>query len=352
MNQFAKQATRLREVLVQTHQDKLEQLEQKLCSSPDPPPMSDICNSLFLSGGKRLRPLMTFVVGSAFHLEQNASVLLAQAMELTHGATLLHDDVIDEADQRRGQPSARTQWSNTMSILGGDFLLIRALDAIAQLNHNQLATAHRQTMHQLVLAEVRQHLAKQQKDISAQGYLQIAAGKTGSLFGFCCAAPALFRNDLVSADLLDTFGQKFGVAFQIADDLRDILAADPTKQGCMDLKDGVLSLPLRLAAEQNQQLRDAIFQLMAQTPSPEQLQTVTARILATQAIAASAAIGQQYITEAIASLEGLQVQLPLLDQIAHWLLAQIESMEKFDRPQECTVPAKPKPQLIHSGESR
>lgn len=150
-------------------------------------------SDLFASGGKRLRALGCLVVADALEVQNAAALQLAEAVELTHAATLMHDDVIDEADERRGRTAARRRWSNSISILGGDYLLLRALQLVSLTQCDELVQAHFQSLDALLDSEVVQQMAKRSGDLSVEGYLQVAAGKTGSLFGFSLAAPAWLK---------------------------------------------------------------------------------------------------------------------------------------------------------------
>jgi heptaprenyl diphosphate synthase/octaprenyl-diphosphate synthase len=255
LRQLAPAAAPISPLLFADHAAELAELERRLGQGSEPPPIRAMAAELFEAGGKRLRGLVAIGVARAFDLPAATALSLAELVELTHAATLLHDDVIDDADRRRGRPAARIRWSNTLSVLGGDFLLLRALERVAEIGCPALDRAHRETLRQLLAAEVAQNMARRTQEWSVDGYLDIAQGKTGALFALGCSGPALCAEDRHASAALDRFGRELGVAFQIADDLRDLLGLDPTKPAGLDLGDGVPSLPIRLAAAKDGRLR-------------------------------------------------------------------------------------------------
>lgn len=247
--QMAPTDSLLRALLTGAPGGAMGELERRLTRGHGPSPVDVLCRDLFAAGGKRLRALVALYLAGALDVPSESALRIAEAIELTHGATLLHDDVIDEADTRRSRPAARRRFSNTLSVLGGDYLLLRSLDTVESLGVPALTAAHRRAVDALLGAEVAQHLSRHQGDLGTESYLAIAAGKTGALFAFACGAPALLAGDGALSEGLWRWGERFGLAFQVADDLRDLWHADSTKPGGLDLEGGVMSLPLRLAAQ-------------------------------------------------------------------------------------------------------
>jgi len=282
--------------------------------------LAAIAGDLFAAGGKRLRALATLVVSRSLQVPNSMAVRLAEIVELTHGATLLHDDVIDEADTRRGRTAARVRWNNTLAILGGDYLLVRALRLTASLDCAALLHAHHRTLDELVAAEVAQHLAKAEFDLSTDGYLAVAEGKTGALFAFAAAAPALLGGDESTAAELDRFGRDVGVAFQIADDLRDLVGSDPTKPAGLDLSDGVLSLPLRLAAQENDGFRRQLHRAIGHGPCEDCVTELAARARAGSAVEGSVARAREFLGRGDLALTRTQTSgLEPLRALCGWL---------------------------------
>ena len=221
---------------------------------------------LVSAGGKRIRPMVTLLACGANGGDMKAAIPYAVAAELTHSATLLHDDVIDDGPMRRGQPASRVIWGNSVSVLSGDWLLTRALEIVAQ------APAARQallpllaTMRRLVEGEVLQLTFRGTFAATEATYLQVVIGKTASLFGWATAAGgwAAGAHGAIP-EALSRFGEGIGIAFQLVDDALDY-AADPGllgKQLGTDLIEGKATLPLIRALEAEPALRERLALLM------------------------------------------------------------------------------------------
>ncbi len=207
--------------------------------------------------GKRLRPICVALAartGSGFNA---AARVYAVAVELVHNATLLHDDVVDVGDLRRGSPAARVIYGNAASIFGGDWLLIDALCRIQAAGQPEVLARMLEVVKEMVVAESLQ-LARRGKVRSSPGeYFRIIDGKTASLFRWAMFAGARAGGVESSvAAALEAYGQKLGVAFQLVDDLLD-LAGDPAATGkslLADLREGKMTYPLILAMERDPDL--------------------------------------------------------------------------------------------------
>ncbi|WP_290940045.1 polyprenyl synthetase family protein [Hyphomonas sp.] len=181
----------------------------------------DLSGYIVSAGGKRLRPLITLISAHAVGTPNKATHALAAAVEFIHTATLLHDDVVDESDLRRGKPAAKAIWGNKASILVGDFLFARAFNLLVETNSleilNRLATAS------TVIAEgeVRQLAAMQARDLPTEDYLAIIEAKTGALFEAAAETGAMSVGSDDHAHALATYGKNLGLAFQIIDDVLD-----------------------------------------------------------------------------------------------------------------------------------
>ncbi|HET6436680.1 MAG TPA: polyprenyl synthetase family protein [Anaeromyxobacter sp.] len=200
------------------------------------------------SGGKRVRPTLTLLAAGACGGELRAAVPFAVAAELTHSATLLHDDVIDDGPERRGRPASRVIWGNAVSVLSGDWLLARALEIVsAEPARSAALPALLATMRRLVEGEVLQLSLRGTFAASERDYLDVVRGKTGSLFGWAAAAGA-WSAGLTGRvpEALARFGEDVGIAFQLVDDALDY-GADPQLLGKRlgsDLTEGKATLPL------------------------------------------------------------------------------------------------------------
>ncbi|KCZ52870.1 polyprenyl synthetase family protein [Hyphomonas pacifica] len=181
----------------------------------------DLSGYIVSAGGKRLRPLITLIAAHAVGKANSATHALAAAVEFIHTATLLHDDVVDESDLRRGKPAAKAIWGNKASILVGDFLFARAFNLLVEANSldilNRLATAS--TI--IAEGEVRQLAAMQSGELPTEDYLAIVEAKTGALFEAAAETGAMSAVGDQYAHALATYGKNLGLAFQIIDDVLD-----------------------------------------------------------------------------------------------------------------------------------
>ena len=263
---------------------------------------------LVSAGGKRIRPMVTLLSCGACGGEMAAAVPYAVAAELTHSATLLHDDVIDDGPVRRGQPASRVIWGNAVSVLSGDWLLTRALEVVSREAGRPAALpALLATMRRLVEGEVLQLSLRGTFAASEKDYLDVVIGKTASLFGWAAAAGAWAagRNGALP-DALSRFGEGIGIAFQLVDDALDY-AADPALLGKKlgtDLVEGKATLPLIRACEAEPRLRE---RLAALVEGKEQGDAVAADVIAVVkkvgGVDAARAMAREHTHRALAALE-------------------------------------------------
>jgi len=235
-------------------QDVLPELEAELTRACElgPAPLDAAAQQLVLAGGKRVRPLACLLVTRACGGDPTKAIPLAAAVELIHSATLLHDDVIDEGEQRRGRPASRMLWGNLVSVLSGDLLLTAALELVQSAGIKGAMSDILATMQRLIGGEVAQLKARGREDLGIEGYLDIARGKTASLFATACRAGARVAGaDPVVIDAMGRFGERVGVAFQIIDDVLDLegIPHEVGKQLGHDLAEGKTTLPLALALQ-------------------------------------------------------------------------------------------------------
>lgn len=186
-------------------------------------------------GAKRLRPLMVHLVGDTLGVEPEVLVDLAAASEGIHAASLLHDDVVDAGTTRRGTPTSNAVWGNDVAVLAGDFALSRSLRAL-QRYPLALTVYAIQLVEEMTRGAIAEVNARGKLDLPLSGWRYIAEAKAGALFGFCCRATALIGGRAEIAPTLDRFGRQIGVAFQLADDLKDVLDPDLGKDRYADLK--------------------------------------------------------------------------------------------------------------------
>ncbi len=249
--------------------ETLAALEERLTSATRDAEekLRDAARHLVSAGGKRVRPMVALLSCGSCGGDMRSAVPFAVAAELTHSATLLHDDVIDDGAVRRGQPASRVIWGNAVSVLSGDWLLARALEMVsAEPSRNAALPALLATMRRLVEGEVLQLSLRGSFAASEEDYMAVVIGKTASLFGWAAAsgAWAAGATGAVPAALV-RFGEGIGIAFQLVDDALDY-AADPGLLGKRlgtDLAEGKATLPLIRACEAEPRLRERLRALVA-----------------------------------------------------------------------------------------
>ncbi|MFC4554451.1 polyprenyl synthetase family protein [Georgenia faecalis] len=210
---------------------------------------------LAAAGGKRMRPVLTLLAAQFGDGAREEVLRAAVAVELTHLATLYHDDVMDSAPLRRGAPSAHEVWGNSVAILTGDLLFARASQLVASLGADAVRV-HAETFERLCLGQLHETLGPAEGQDPIEHYLGVLADKTGSLIATSARYGATFSGAGAEvATVLERYGEKVGVAFQLADDVID-LASDAEATGKTpgtDLREGVATMPvllLRRRAEQ------------------------------------------------------------------------------------------------------
>ncbi len=213
------------------------------------PFVREAAGHLVAAGGKRFRPLLAMLAAELGDPRAPGVVDAAVVCELTHLATLYHDDVMDEAAVRRGAPSANSRWSNSIAILTGDFLFARASDLLADLGPEAVRIQAR-TFERLVTGQIRETVGAQPGDDPVAHYLDVLADKTGSLVATSARFGASFAGvDAGLVTALTAFGEEVGVAFQLSDDLLDIVSRDGAsgKSPGTDLREGIATLPALFA---------------------------------------------------------------------------------------------------------
>jgi heptaprenyl diphosphate synthase len=214
----------------------------------DYPFVTETSQHLVTAGGKRFRPLVVLLASQFGDPAAPGVIPSAVVVELTHLATLYHDDVMDEALLRRGAASANSRWGNTVAILTGDFLFARASDILADLGPEAVRLQAR-TFERLVQGQIRETVGPGEGDDAVEHYLRVLADKTGSLIGTSGRFGAMLAGaDDSAVEVLTRYGERIGVAFQLSDDLLDVAAesADSGKTPGTDLREGVPTLPVLL----------------------------------------------------------------------------------------------------------
>ncbi|MDH3566302.1 MAG: polyprenyl synthetase family protein [Desulfobacteraceae bacterium] len=220
-------------------------LEQNL--NPHLDLVSQIAGHILFSGGKRLRPLLMVLSARLCGYDGNYEKTFSTIFEYLHAATLLHDDLVDEATLRRGKPAAHSIWGDAIAVLVGDFLLARSLSIAAETNRPDVIKVVAEITENMSQGEIHQLMKKGCIDLTEKEYMEIIRRKTAVLFQGTCRVGALISGvSKEKEDALAGYGFNLGIAFQMVDDLLDYsqdTAAIGKKVGA-DLKEGKLTLPV------------------------------------------------------------------------------------------------------------
>ncbi|USQ82887.1 polyprenyl synthetase family protein [Streptomyces phaeoluteigriseus] len=210
------------------------------------PFITEAAQHLVRAGGKRFRPLLVMLAAQFGDRYAPGIVPSAVVVELTHLATLYHDDVMDEAEVRRGVSSANTRWGNSVAVLTGDFLFARASHILADLGP-EAVRVQAEAFERLVTGQILETAGPTDGRDPVDHYLDVLGGKTGSLVAVSCRFGAMMSGaDETVVDVLTQYGERLGVAFQLADDVLDI-ASDSHESGKTpgtDLREGIPTLPV------------------------------------------------------------------------------------------------------------
>ena len=257
------------------------------------------------AGGKRLRPVLLFLCG--MEAGDGRLVAGATAVELLHMATLVHDDVLDRADLRRGRPTVFALGGREAATATGDLLFSRAFAELSATGSEQAVRALSAASSALARGELRQRADAWRADVTPERYAERCRLKTASLFEASCRLGALFGGRAELADPLGRFGERLGLAFQMLDDVLDV--SGPTertgKPRGTDLLDGTVTLPLILARRVDAELRD--LDLREAVRSPEQAASVCDRIARTGALDEARREALAHVAEAKAILAELDL---------------------------------------------
>jgi len=272
----------------------------------DVPLIPEVGEHLIQAGGKRLRPLLVLLVARALGYKGQDHVLLAAIVEFIHTATLLHDDVVDESDLRRGKRTANAQWGNAPSVLVGDFLYSRAFQMMVSLQRPRVQEILAETTNRIAEGEVLQLMHKGNVEVSEARYLAVIERKTAVLFDAAGRLGALAANRPESP--WNNFGLQLGLAFQIADDVLDYTGDVESigKQLGTDLSEGKPTLPIIIAMQRAGSEDLTLIQTAISEGRREMLPEVTRIIRETDALDASLQRAEAYAAEASSMLSGLE----------------------------------------------
>ena len=228
--------------------------------------ITNIIQHLILSGGKRTRPSILLAACGLLGCTDKRRVVVAAAIEFIHNATLLHDDVVDQGDMRRGKQTSNSIWGNKASILVGDFLFAIAFQWVVGCNNIPLLSVLSNASSTIITGEIQQMIHSDKIDLSRAKYLEIISSKTAVLFSASCEAAAVLHDiESEKRTALRDFGFNFGIVFQILDDILDYIAHQDTlgKRTLNDLSNGKITIPVimtyeALSASERAELRAAV----------------------------------------------------------------------------------------------
>ncbi len=243
--------------------------------------IDQLSQHIIYSGGKRLRPMLVILSAKACGYTGKDDVLLAAVVEFIHTATLLHDDVVDNSDMRRGQETASHIWGNEAAVLVGDYLYSRSFQMMVQARSMQIMDLLANTTNMIAQGEVLQLLNINDANTSEAKYYEVIYGKTACLFEAAAQIGAILgRSDALLERAMANFGKHLGTAFQLADDALDY-SADSDELGKNvgdDLAEGNPTLPLIYAMQQGDDRQKALIRSAIEEGSREHIEAIT-RIL-------------------------------------------------------------------------
>lgn len=297
------------QTLMQNDMDNVNAMIIKHMHS-DVPLIPQLASYLIAAGGKRIRPLLTLSCTALFKGDMSRAHRLSAAVEFIHTATLLHDDVVDDSDQRRGKESANIVFGNEASVLVGDFLFSRAFQLMVADGSLDVLRILSNASAIIAEGEVLQLSAQNNIDTTMENYFRVIEGKTASLFAAACeVGPVIAEQDDVTIKALRDYGMNLGMAFQIIDDVLDY-KADRAKLGKDlgdDFREGKMTAPVILAIEKADESEREFWQrtLGDKNQNEGDLQTAQDLIAKHGSIPKGMDLAQIYGNKAIKNLSSL-----------------------------------------------
>ncbi|MCL5677344.1 MAG: polyprenyl synthetase family protein [Firmicutes bacterium] len=225
---------------------RAEQYIEETLTAQDPL-LVEIATHLLKAGGKRLRPALVMLAAKVHRYDLERILPVATAVELIHMATLVHDDVVDHSQLRRGRPTVNAKWSDAYSVLVGDYLFARAFQLLADTGNNQVVRVMADVVYQMSTGEIQQIATTFKADQTEEDYYGRIAKKTALFLAESCRLGGLVSGASEEAvEALAQYGYSLGMSFQIVDDILDFTASAPTlgKPIGSDLRAGILTLPV------------------------------------------------------------------------------------------------------------
>lgn len=274
-------------------------------SRSDIPLISELASHLIAAGGKRMRPCLTIAAAKLCGYEGDRHVRLAASVEFIHTATLLHDDVVDASDLRRGEATANALWGNKSSVLVGDFLFSRAFQLMVADGSLDVLAVLSDASAVISAGEVHQLTVSHDLAITQETYEQVIAAKTAALFAAACELGPIVSGQPQWRDALRGYGHALGMAFQLADDALDYMADAATLGKAIgdDFRDGKVTLPV-LDAYAKADAAERRFWEEALAAGEPDLQQAKALLHKHGSCEVTIARAEAFVAEAIACLHG------------------------------------------------
>jgi heptaprenyl diphosphate synthase len=305
--------------------DGLEIVEESLHSetSVNAPLLSQLLKYMLYSGGKRIRPALTLLAGKFFNYDIEKLKLMATGVELLHNATLVHDDIVDNAELRRGKPSIVSAWGKGSALLLGDYLFARAGVLVASTGNIRVTKLFSQTLMTISGGELEQVDIDYNIKSARENYYKWIRAKTARLFStsvetgaILCGAPEEF------VESFNKYGYYFGMAFQIVDDILDFIGKESElgKPVGSDLLEGAVTLPSILYAETH--LDDVMIKEVIETHTPELVAEIVGKIKRSPVIEESFEIARGFCEDACRAIDNLpsnECHQSLVD-LAHYII--------------------------------
>lgn len=240
----------------------------KLFTESQNPIISEISDYLFKKVGKRIRPALLMLCAKLFGYKGEEHILMSALVETIHTASLIHDDIIDHSDVRRGRPTVHARWGSNITVLLGDYLYIKTLNLAVESTHKEIIRILTETSAQMIDGELYEYYVSGNLRLKEKDYLAILDKKTASLFqASCLIGGILCDTSQTERDQLAEYGRNLGMSFQIVDDLLDYTGDIDTlgKPILADLEEGRITLPLIYTLNHDGKAnRDRITQLIQQ----------------------------------------------------------------------------------------
>jgi len=272
------------------------------------PLIESIGHYIIEAGGKRMRPVLVLLCSKALGYQGHQHIDLATVIEFLHTATLLHDDVVDMSEMRRGRPTANVRWDNPSSVLVGDFIYSRAFQLLVGIGNMQIMDLMASTTNRISEGEVLQLVQQHNPRASEADYMEVIRNKTAILFAAACSSAAILSGaDEAARSALHEFGLEVGMAFQLIDDVLDYAgdSAELGKNVGDDLAEGKPTLPLihtmqHGTAAERQLISDAI-----EHGGLEHLQEIITAVRRSGALDYTRHVAEQRMTRALVHLDFL-----------------------------------------------